>query len=213
MDLNSYIGSAKQHKERVVADIEDDDDIPPIVAFERLGHLVAVVFADRVDRDAGLFAVQVGVPGFNADAVVATFDSHYSHSMTNPATGEAWAPGEMQNACDHEGACDIGVTQDALLVTRCERRHTKLTAVNLPYHVDKTSHTVHWLPAEEVSDKDTAFAGLVPDTIRATFEAKPDIDDFRRLNPDINQATLDEVAARLLTVIGMTVANVLRVPR
>jgi hypothetical protein len=147
------------------------DDLCPTVLFERDGLHLAVAVAPHVERDEGLNIVSLGTPGFGATEIGFTVDAHYTRSPFNPLTGEAWGEGEMQELCDHHSGCEIGVTTDCLMVM-VFGRDGKTSWANLPYHIDKKSGTVHWLPTEEYPD-DIEVRGLVPDTIRAALAIPP----------------------------------------
>jgi hypothetical protein len=102
----------RETKEATVARSPQDDpgDMCPAALFERDGVFVAAGNAPEVDRDMGLELARVGIRGFAADAIIWAADAHAANSPINPATGEEWGPGGMQNACDNEGACAVGGT-------------------------------------------------------------------------------------------------------
>lgn len=136
----------RDYKERIVKAMNDNNpgDITPVVAFERDEKFAVVAFASEVNRDEGLRIADVGAVGFGADALWWCADIHFSYSPINPATGKQWGPGEMQHGCDHEGACDLGLIQDALLAIRWHRKEGLTDFNHLPYNVDKTRHQVIW---------------------------------------------------------------------
>lgn len=148
-------------------------DIPPVVFFLRDKEWVSVLMAHHVDRDEGLRLILMGAAAYRSTAAVWLADTHFSNQRENPKTGKKWGPGEMQNACDHEGACDIGVIQDALNLVHFDGM--RFYMINLPYHVDKDSAEVHWVadidlgPALEVR-------GRIPNTLRTAFETEPPFD-------------------------------------
>lgn len=134
-------------KNKCVKEMRDGDpgDITPYIFFERAGQLVAACKAPVISRDVGIDIARIGICGFAADAVIWTADAHFTHSPINPATGEKWAEGEMQKACDEEGACAVGLLQDAIMLIRQERIGGVTHYQQYPYDVDKTSRQVEWL--------------------------------------------------------------------
>lgn len=166
MDLARHVGFVKSTKEKLVREAGPgiQDDICPIVVFERDGIQVAVCHAPQVDRDLGLAIASIGAPGYGADEMLFAVDAHYTTQPLNPRTGKPWQPGEMQKACDHEGACDVGVTTDCLMVLTVNLAG-EMRWMNVPYHVDKATRETHWLDTEFMPE-DLQLAGLVPDTLR-----------------------------------------------
>lgn len=151
------------------------EDITPLVEFwtDDKGP-AAFVFCQRINRDDALDAMWFGASGFNADAVVLCLDSHYTQQPINPATGKQWGPGEMQKACDEDGACSTGIITDCLVVMEQHRDGTHRQAI-LPYHVDKESGKVHWHDPERIDptnifEPGAMVDGLVIDACRAAFE-------------------------------------------
>lgn len=148
------------------------DDLCPMVDVWRDGRFLAGIVCPEVDRDLALNAAQVAVPGFSADRVVLALDSHMSSSATNPSTGEAWGPGEMQGLCDNEDACDLGLITDAMVIHEVGRDGSWELRI-LPYHVHKTSRTIAWLPEVEQLSSETAgheLSGLVVEVVQDAFK-------------------------------------------
>lgn len=204
---------ARRAKERAVAAMteEDSGDIAPLVFFEREGDFVAVVEAPGVDRDQALEIVNVGIPGYAAEAVALVVDIHYSTSLINPATGEEWEQGEMQQACDAEGACDVGLLQDSLFLVRHDRvagiTHTCLA----PYQVDKTRREIAWLDAPDTDDLDCA--GFIVGSLAEAFAVPPlrvSLIAKGHLplgDPARQQANIDSLTTLLFTGAGAKVAS------
>jgi hypothetical protein len=126
-----------------------NDDLAPIVHAHRNDQTLAIIGCQVVSRDMGLYACAAAAQGLGADELWLVTDAHMSHSGVD-AQGEPWAPGGMQQACDNDGACALGLITDCINVAGVERsgRHWMLV---LPYHVHKTERTVRWV------DDDTLF--------------------------------------------------------
>lgn len=120
-------------------------DIEPRVTWHRGEELVAIGFADQVDRDRGLQMAIIGIVGFGADRVEMIFDTHISDQRFEEHYGRLPDPGELQRLCDNEGACEIGLTTDAIFCAVAWRDSDRFAAVSLPYHVDKRRTPIEFL--------------------------------------------------------------------
>ncbi len=162
--------AAWAHKEAACA-AAGDTDIPPHLLPWRAGSPVAAIICPQVDKQQALTAAALAVPGFGADAIAVTVDAHVTATPVNPATGRVWAPGEMQRACDQEGACSAGLLAACLATLLVRADHT-VELWQRKYRVDKTTGAVHWLdPADRRREHAmTSLTGLVPDTLRDCFD-------------------------------------------
>lgn len=152
-------------------------DMAPMIEGYRDGELIALVQCLQISRDDALTVLPVLVGGLALDAIVLCLDSHYSQEPINPATGEAWKPGEMQKACDEDGACSTGVITDCLMVMEHHRDGFYRQAA-IPYHEDKDAKLVHWHDPEllfESDNEDTAeeVSGIIMDHVEAAFRIEP----------------------------------------
>lgn len=210
----------RETKEATVSSTPQDDpgDMRPVVFFERDGEIMAAGNAPQVDRDLGLELARIGIRGFAADSVIWCADAHVANQLINPNTGKRWGPGEMQNACDNEGACLVGVLQDCLLVTRVDRALGVLSYLNLPYEVDKEARTVDWATGPEWSRSswDSKSGGVVDgyiaDTLMAAFRVpilRHDLIAKAALPlglPGAHQAAIDQITVAGLSIVGMHAA-------
>lgn len=164
-------------KEGAVADMDDrgTDDLDGLVEVWRDGEPI-VFIVTPIDRDKALDAAHFAVRGFRADRIIVSLDSHYTTQANNPSTGKPWGPGEMQKACDEDGACSLGIITDALVINTVTK--DSLTMYTLPYHVDKDAKQVHWQRNEDTDSEGATLEGLVPDVLRAAFQGRPLIDEF-----------------------------------
>ena len=136
-EFTDLVAWAKQQKETAVnRPFDDPGDIEPRVVWWRDGQLVAQGFCDRVDRDRGLQMACIGIEGFGADQIDFAVDAHMTDQRFVQQFGRLPDPHELQNLCDNEGACQVGLTTDCIIVQRIWRDgHTVM--ISLPYHVDR----------------------------------------------------------------------------
>lgn len=175
---------------------DENDDLVPSVDVFRNERFLAGILAPQIDRDLALAAANIAIPGFNAEAVIVTLDAHLTQNVTHNDKGESvWTAGprkghvvrqhEMQTMCDEEGACEIGLITDCLIVMRVDREGVVEQGM-LPYHVHKTARTVAWQEhapdgkAEHLywstAKEDQGAAGVVPETILGAFKEEPLLD-------------------------------------
>lgn len=106
------------------------------------------------------------------DRLVVSLDAHVSSGPINPATGQEWGPGEMQRACDEDGACSLGVITDTI-VTNEFRSDGTAQMVERLYHVHEheTGGTIGWVRTESVDERQegTALQGRIVDALRAAM--------------------------------------------
>lgn len=208
---DAFLGRVRSVKEDVVAMYDgtdqSTDDITPAVwaTFGDIGGVLVV--APQIDRDMGLAACRiVGLTG--ADTITFMADSHLANDPINPATGEQWGPGEMQNACDVEGACSVGLLDDCLMVTTVWRDNDRTRGETLVYTVTKGQgvggSTIAWKGTAEpmvidtAAMPDTGLDGLVYDGMRSGFrEAIPEA-----LQQVAREEGLDTEQQAISTMVG-----------
>jgi hypothetical protein len=218
MSLALHKAFAGKIKEHTVATARGDDpgDIPPIVIWERGGKPVAVAQVDQVDRDLGLEALHRGRIGYGATSATFIVDAHQTHTVINPTTGERWAPGEMQDLCDREGACEIGLLTDCLMLVHYRAKGDAFWSTSMPYHVDKAAHEVHWQNDKSVSteeeQEDLHLDGYVPDVIRVAFKENDLFTELLvagRLPADMGvveiRSAMDSATSKALHMLGCNV--------
>lgn len=144
-EFASLVAWAKGLKEKAVARPPDDPgDIEWAVTWYRDDQIVAHGIADRVDRDRGLQMCAIGIQGFEADMVEMAMDAHMTDQRFEERYGRLPDPGELQQLCDNEGACEIGLTTDCIVANRMWRDgHTVM--ISLPYHVDRRRQELEFL--------------------------------------------------------------------
>lgn len=130
-------------------------DIEPRAAWYRDGQRVAFGIADKVDRDRGLQMACIGIQGFSADAIDFAVDAHMATQPFFEKFGRMPDPHELQNLCDNEGACDIGLTSDCIIVMHKERERTLY--VTLPYHMHYENRPATKEEAEAADEDDKRY--------------------------------------------------------
>lgn len=212
----------KEIKDARVGDraADENDDLSPSVVFRREDVPIALVIARQVNRDEGLAAVARGVPGFSADEIHLTLDTHMTDRRFYEKYGRTPDPHELQRLCDVEGACELGLITDAMTILRATRAG-ELEQLCLPYHVHKTARTVHWIDDQVshiVSGEDGdgwRLGGIVPDAMREAFLLEPgeklaeqsglSFADFG-LTAEQARLEMDISMARLFSLLGYLVA-------
>lgn len=181
-----FIDQAKRVKEGTVADYDGTDqttdDISPAVhvAGETPFPFEIMAIAPQIDRDQGLAIAHILVSTCQPDYVTFMADAHVAVNSINPATGKQWGPGEMQAACDVDGACAVGVLDDCLVFhtlwadgrARIENHRYTVTKGK-----GKGASTIRWsgyTGTEDVMVIDTAegngtVSGLVGDQLKAAY--------------------------------------------
>lgn len=180
-----FLDNARKVKDAQVAsydgtDQTTDDIVPAVhVAGTSPFRFEVIALAPQIDRDMGLAIAKTLVTATSPDYVTFMADAHAANEMTNPATGKPWAPGEMQNACDVEGACSVGVLDDCLIFQTAwpsgrQRAETYRYTVTKGQGVGASS--IAWTgygPAHESIDTedegDHRTTGRVPDSLAYYF--------------------------------------------
>lgn len=157
----------------------DHHDIVPFLQFFKDGNLIGTFFPDQIDRDKALAAICIITPLVGADLVCATLDAHVTTSMINPATGEKWGPGEMQAACDTEGACAVGLLTDCL-ATMGVFRDGHVEQVNHRYTGHEVKGNLKWMDPDCMVEngEQQHLSGLVVDTMKQAMEHAHSADRF-----------------------------------
>lgn len=160
-------------------DIRTTDDIQGMVEVWRDGAPICFIITPDVDRDQVLEASYVAIRGLSPDRVIVAMDAHVSYEANNPKTGEPWKNGEMQAACDDDGACELGLITDCIVIN--DVTPDSYTMITLPYHVNKDAKQVHWQRDKDMtatSGGDEVLSGLVVDTIAGAFNERPFFEEF-----------------------------------
>lgn len=179
-DVEKFAAFVRNMKEELVAEPQlafggAGDDLPPVVEARRNGRQVAMAMAPVVNRDQGLVAAKVLADAFAADELWFVTDAHMSRDELNPLSGKPWAPGEMQRACDGEGACELGLITDCMMINRVDRalRHSLCL---LPYHVHHGEGTMRWVDDIEhrtTDDEGFQVDGVVPGELESAMRITP----------------------------------------
>lgn len=177
VELPVHITDAAQqawiYKELGVSNLDEDFDIAPNVTWLRDGVLVANFLGTRVNKYDAIALVVMGSRMLSADEIVVSMDTHISSELINPKTGKPWVPGEMQNLCNDEGACDTGLITDAISTFRLGK-DVPSAMLSRKYHVNHATREVHWVdPWDAVleDDGDTKLTGFVLDSMKAAWDS------------------------------------------
>ena len=208
MSIEQAIVEARRRKEERVAQLPDDADLRPIVFFERGGRLVVTVETPAVDKEAALFAARVGAQGYGADALTVILDAHIK--LINPGD-ELPRPGDLQRQCDEEGACDLGLISDTLIIQRLSTDGSAQIAI-LPYKYHGSQTVFRWteLPFEQSGDM--GFDGYVSDCLAEALAAAARLDLATAIRVRSNvgrtdaRSHADEITTQALENLGFKVA-------
>lgn len=216
-DVEVHVDWARYLKGDVVSDRKagQNDDLAPVLDFRRDpdDETVALVFCVNVDRDEALQAASVGVPGWEADHLICLLDAHQSDERFLEHYGHTPDPFELQDLCDNEGACELGLITDAIMILEAWRSG-RLRMTNVPYHVHKTARTVHWIEDDRFAcfdteeHKDGGLAGIVPEALRhfftiPTLGERVELDPAQfGLDPDGPQAQIHKDLAVMTVLAG-----------
>lgn len=146
----------------------DHYDIQPQVSFfDGDGRLIVSVVANQ-GRDGALAIARIGTAMTEADVVVLHMDAHVTQSPVNPVTDKPWGPHEMQNLCDHEGACSTGLLTDCIVSQAIFRSDNHVEMVMRKYHGHEKAGGLHWATDTDVliEDGNARSEGLIPDVLR-----------------------------------------------
>jgi hypothetical protein len=167
----------KEYKESWVAEHPDSPDMPIFLHFYRGDELV-VAAQCPLDRDTALHAGHIGATGFNADAMVLTFEGYHSDLVKSPVTGKDWEHLEMQYLAQNDPqAFEKGWIEECLNTTSHERfggyvMHTS------PFRRHGTE--VEWQEDREIyTGPDDKAGGLMFDYLQRTMSASKLIDLIR----------------------------------
>lgn len=213
MNINDALGvamrGARQSKEQQVrrGHRTGDVDIPATLTCYRGATPVAAV-QPTGGREDYVQAARIGAYGFRADVVSLVNDSYHTTGPagqagprpTNPITGRAWEPGEMQRvALEHDGVAR-GLVSEGIIVTVANRAGD-LAAASIGYR----RSGAHLLWGEEDTLLDGAVSGYIPASLRALM-AEPDMGTvfYRETGLDVSGEVADAWAdvATALRVTG-----------
>ena len=174
-------------KERQVATYDGTDqttdDVCPTIHVYRAEpfELEILAVAPEINRDAALWAATILGSMVQPDFITMMADAHTTGTMINPATGKQWGPGEMQAACDTEGACSVGLLDDCLMFHTVwpdgrARMETRVYTVTKGTGVGGSTITWRGTAPDSVLDSaDTKgnLDGLITDALRQALQPDP----------------------------------------
>lgn len=175
----NWVNFAKQHKGFFVKNTKRGD-LPPTIIAERNGEVFVIVVASEIDKELAFHASHMLRHGAGADSLVLIFDAHFR--SIDPDKGDEFLKnykhGDMQRACDEEGACELGIISDCLI---CHRINDKgeISMKILPYSYHGKGTTFKWTDADpRYETEGVKFDGVVPDVLRKIMSGRSRRDTF-----------------------------------
>jgi hypothetical protein len=163
----NWVDFAKQHKDFFVQNTKRGD-LPPTIIAERNGEVFAIVIASEIDKELAFQASHILRTGAGADSLVLILDAHVR--SVDAEKGDEFLKnykhGDMQRACDEEGACELGIISDCLICHRIDS-DGKISMKILPYSYHGKGTTFKWTDPDPKHDSEgIKFEGTVPDVLR-----------------------------------------------
>ncbi len=175
-DLSAWTQVVKAQKVSWMEHCKSQPDMNPTVVVEREGKVRAVVVADQLDKEKGLYIAFMCRRGFAADALTLICDAHVAKAEKSEDMNKWMKPGSMQKACDEQGACKTREITDCLTCTRIHQ--DKMQYLTLPYFYDeKYANSFHWLDDETIimdeSDSEVKLEGYIPNSLKKIMKEPP----------------------------------------
>lgn len=163
----NWVDFAKQHKGFFVENTKRGD-LPPTIIAERNGEVFAIVIASDIDKELAFKASHILRTGAGADALVLILDAHVR--SVDAEKGDEFLKnykhGDMQRACDEEGACELGIISDCLICHRIDK-DGNISMKILPYSYHGKGTDFKWTEPDPKHETDGVhFEGTVPDVLR-----------------------------------------------
>lgn len=163
----NWVDFAKHHKNFFV-ETTKRGDLPPTIIAERNGEVFAIVIASDIDKELAFRASHILRTGAGADALVIILDAHVRSVDTEKGDEflKNYKHGDMQRACDEEGACELGIISDCLICHRIDQ-NGNISMKILPYSYHGKGTTFKWTEPDPKHEADGVhFEGVVPETLR-----------------------------------------------
>jgi hypothetical protein len=233
-EMRPWVHLARERKETWIKTVGTQPktcDMNPLVFPEIKGKIVAVVVAPLLDRDMGLQAALICRRCMDPDAITMVMDAHIRHVDAKQGDKflETYRHGDMQRACDHEGACETGLISDCLICHRIEKSG-RLALANLPYKYRTNADGSHgpefeWTPSmNNVMDTATdgnKLEGNIPHALRQIMAMEPvlqsipelsKIADSMELSDERRKYHVARAALRLLAGYGFFCVDMIPQP-
>jgi hypothetical protein len=181
----NWIELAKHHKKMWV-EITERGDMPPTIIGERDGRVLCAVIAPQVDKYQGLQAAAMLRRGLAIDTLTMLLDAHI---RTIPKDQEdefrkKYKHGDMQKACDEEGACELGIISDCLICHRIgQDGKIKMASLTYSYHGKNGGVPFAWndfggrdadgLKSMSEDEEGNHVEGNIPDALRQIIKLEP----------------------------------------
>ncbi len=186
MALSEWLDVIQEQKKMWVESTERGDMYPTVMVF-RDGECLCIVTASDMDRDKGLHAAHIARSGLRADALIAIFDSHVKSIPPEEADSflENYRHGDLQKACDEEGACELGQISDCLTCHWInDKLESHLKILPYAYHGKNGGIPFKWQEFADLKlDSEKVFTeafsqGVIPEALHEIMSAKPKIDEI-----------------------------------
>jgi hypothetical protein len=165
-----WIEFVKDHKSFFVKNTKRGD-VPPTVIAERNGEVFAIVVSPDVDKEMALRASAILRQG-GADSLTLILDAHVRSVNTKDGDEflKNYKHGDMQRACDEEGACELGIISDCLICQRIDSSG-KITLRILPYDYHGEGTEFKWKEETE-QPEGVQYDGYIVETLRKIMTEK-----------------------------------------
>lgn len=173
------------HRKEAGCAEEDHFDIVPQVDFYKDGELICSALAPHISRDHALAIARILTGPTKADVVVMSVDAHVTNSQLNPKTGQPWGPGEMQAACDDDGACAVGLLQDCIHTVAVFRDGTT-QGIQRRYSGHETKGAMKW-EEPDAMPRGANLGGMVTDVLLEAMSF-----DYSGVEADMEKGRVEE---------------------
>jgi len=182
---DNWIDLAKHHKKMWV-EISERGDMPPTIFGERDGRVLCAVIAPQVDKYQGLQAAAMLRRGLAVDTLTMILDAHIRTGKVGQEDEfmKNYKHGDMQKACDEEGACETGLISDCLICHRIgQDNKMKMASLTYSYHGKNGGVPFAWnnfggrdadgLRLMDETEEGVRLEGNIPHAMRQIIKLEP----------------------------------------
>jgi hypothetical protein len=184
-DWNVWVSLAKEYKKFWV-EASERGDMPPAIFAERDGKVLCAVFAPQVDRDQALRAAAILRRALAIDSLTIILDAHIRTAKIEDKDEflKKYKHGDMQKACDEEGACERGEISDCLICHRIgQDGKIQMATLTYSYHGKNGGVPFAWnnyggedadqLHLMDENKEGVKLEGNVPNALRQIIKIEP----------------------------------------
>jgi hypothetical protein len=182
---DNWLDLAREHK-RMWVEITERGDMPPTIFGERNGRVLCAVVAPQVDKYQGLQAAAMLRRGLAIDTLTMILDAHIRTGKIGQEDEfmKNYKHGDMQKACDEEGACELGLISDCLVCHRIgQDNKMKMASLTYSYHGKNGGVPFAWnnfggrdedgLKVMDENDEGVVLEGNIPHALRQIIKLEP----------------------------------------